>query len=393
MIISKVFCYIRGFLTIIIEGLFPERFINICSLNKIELKNIKRKDSTHILADMKIGDFGKLHKIHKKANCKIHIQKKYGLLFFIHRHRKRKALIAGILLFFLLLNILTQFVWIINITGNVDVSQDEILKCAYSAGLRTGMSVSKVDSSEIQSYMMTNMDRLSFVSVNRIGTTVNIDVRERAKMRKHFDRDVPVNIISAQSGVVEKILTKSGTAVVKEGDVVYKGQLLVSSANDSKLYGIKYSHSDAEILGRVWHEKSLPVNSYDTKKTSTGEVLKKRKLKFFNFSVNLFIKNKILFEKYDILSYTKYITLGKGKVLPIGIETTEYKEYKEERVKMSEKEIKNKLSSELNKECKDGEIVNKTIKKKDGIITVTYECLEDITQEEELNDGGKISGS
>lgn len=393
MIISKIFCYIKGFITIIIEGLFPERFINICSLNKIELKNIKRKDSTHIFADIKIGDFKKLHKIHKKANCKIHIQKRYGFLFFIHRHRKRKAFIVGIFLFFVILNILTRFIWTVNITGNTDVSETEILNCLQKAGISTGISIGKVNSSEIQSYLMTNMDKLGFVSVNRIGTTLNIDVREREKPRKHFDRFVPVNIISSQNGVIEKIITKSGTAVVKEGDVVYKGQLLVSSANDSKLYGIKYSHSDAEILGRVWHEKSLPTNYRDTKKVSTGKVKRKKKLLFFNFSVNLFIKNKILFEKYDILSYTKYISLGDGKNLPIGIETTEYREYEENSVNLSEKEIEEKLFFELDKECKDCKVVNKTTKKKDGMITVTYECLEDITQEEELNDSGKISGS
>ena len=389
----KIADYIKGYVSIKINGLFPERFINLCAKNKIVLNNIKRKSKNEITADISIGNFKKLKKVTKTSKCKVHITKKYGFRFFTHRFKKRKTLATGIIIFFVILWSLTKFVWIIDITGNETVDDALILECAKSGGLKTGMLASSVDSKKIKAYIMTNMEELSYVSVNKNGTTVYIDVRERENKREHFDKYTFSNIVADQSGVVESVLVQSGTAAVKKGDVVYKGQLLVSGATDNKYLGIKYSNSDAVIKERVWHEKTVDIPYYIEEKVPTGKAKSKRKVKIFDFSLNLFVKNKILFEKYDILSYTDYISLGKGKVLPIGIETTRYEEYKTKRTELTLEQTKDLLIKELDEQYKDSEIISRTFEFKDNKLTVTYECMEDIGREEEIDDNGKTSGS
>ena len=389
----KIADYIKGYVSIKISGLFPERFINLCAKNKIPLNNIKRKTKNEITADLSVSNFKKLRKITKTTGCKVHITQKYGLRFFMHRFKKRKAFVLGIAAFFIILWSLTKFVWIIDITGNENVEDNSILEYAKNGGLKTGMLTALVDSQKIKSYIMTNMEELSYVSVTKYGTTVYIDVREREEKREHFDKYTFSNIVADQSGVVESVLVQSGTAAVKKGDVVYKGQLLVSGATDNKYLGIKYSNSDAVIKARVWHEKTVNIPYYTEEKVPTGNTKAKRKLKILNFSLNLFTKNKILFEKYDILSYTNYISLGKGKVLPIGVETTRYEEYKTKRTKLSLEQTKDLLLKELDKQYKDSEIISRTFEIKDNKLTVTYECIEDIGREEEIDDNGKTSGS
>ena len=169
----------------------------------------------------------------------------------------------GIAAFFIILWSLTKFVWIIDITGNENVEDNSILEYAKNGGLKTGMLTALVDSQKIKSYIMTNMEELSYVSVTKYGTTVYIDVREREEKREHFDKYTFSNIVADQSGVVESVLVQSGTAAVKKGDVVYKGQLLVSGATDNKYLGIKYSNSDAVIKARVWHEKTVNIPYLD----------------------------------------------------------------------------------------------------------------------------------
>ena len=389
----KLADYIKGYVSIKISGLFPERFINLCAKNKIPLNNIKRKTKNEITADLSVSNFKKLRKITKTTGCKVHITQKYGLRFFMHRFKKRKAFVLGIAAFFIILWGLTKFVWIIDITGNENVEDNSILEYAKNGGLKTGMLTALVDSQKIKSYIMTNMEELSYVSVTKYGTTVYIDVREREEKREHFDKYTFSNIVADQSGVVESVLVQSGTAAVKKGDVVYKGQLLVSGATDNKYLGIKYSNSDAVIKARVWHEKTVNIPYYTEEKVPTGNTKAKRKLKILNFSLNLFTKNKILFEKYDILSYTNYISLGKGKVLPIGVETTRYEEYKTKRTKLSLEQTKDLLLKELDNQYKDSEIISRTFEIKDNKLTVTYECIEDIGREEEIDDNGKTSGS
>lgn len=389
----KITNYLKGYISIIIEGLFPERFINLCTKNKIPLWNIHRKTEIGITADIGTMDFKKLRKISRNSRCKVHIYKKCGLPFFLYRHRKRKALVLGFAIFFTLLWGLTQFVWVIDITGNKKIEDTVILEYAKKGGLKTGMLAVTVESKKVQNYIMTNMEELSFVSVNRTGTTVQIDVREREEQREHFDKNTPSNIIATQSGVIESVLVQSGTASVKKGDIVYKGQLLVSGAADNAYLGIKYSNSDAQIKARVWHEKTVDLPYYIEEKVPTGEVKRKKTIKFFDFSVNLYIKNKILFEKYDILSYTNYISLGKGKILPIGVETTSYEEYEIKRTELTEEETKKLLLDDLNKLYKDSEIISRTFEIKNNKMTAVFECIEEIGREEELNDNGETPGS
>ena len=389
----KINNYLKGYILILIEGVFPERFINLATKNKIDLWDVRRKSNNSISAHVAIKDFKKIRKFAKNSNCKIHIIKKHGLKFFIYKHRKRKVLLSGFIIFFLILWTLTQFVWIIYITGNNKIPDKVILECASKAGLHTGMPVTAVDSDNIRDYLMTNMNELSYVSVTQNGTTVSIDIREREEKREHFDKNTPSNIIASQSGVIESVLVQSGTAAIKKGDVVYKGQLLVSGAADNKYLGIKYSNSDANILARVWHEKTVQLPYYTEQKIQTGRTKKYKTLKIFDFSINLFVKNKILFEKYDILSYTNYISLGEGKILPIGIETLSYNEYETRKTKLTEEQTKELLLSEFNNLYKNTEIISRSFKTKDNNLTIIFECIENIGQEEVLDDNREISGS
>ena len=392
MLISSIINYIRGCVTVIISGLFPERFINLCTKGNIPLWNIKRINKTRIQAEMSIKNFKKTHKVHKKSDCKLHIVEKHGLPFFLYRHRKRKALVIGMVVFFGIIFFLSKFVWIIEVTGTENLPGQDIIDCAYHAGLKTGILAKDVDSSQIQSHIMYHMEEIGFVTVNRTGCVVRIDVRERAEKREHFDKSTPSNLVATESGVIESTLVQSGTAVVTKGDIVYKGQLLVSGATDSVVNGIKLSRSDGQIKARVWREKTIQLPAYSTEKTPTGNVINKRKLKIFDFSLNLFIKNKILFEKYHILSYTKYIPLGNDTFVPIGIETTTYTEYTEIRTKLTEAQAKKQLTDEMDMLCKDAEIVNRIITKKDNTMTAVYECITDIAAEEEINDGETSGG-
>lgn len=392
MFFSNILNYIKGYLTIVIEGLFPERLINLCALKNIPLWNLQRRDKTHISANMNIYNFRRIKEINRKAKCTVHIEKKHGIPFVVYRYRKRKLLVLGIVVFFVALYIMTQFVWVIELTGNTKITKEQMLDCVSPAGLYLGVPTKNVDSQELQSHIMTSLEQVAFVTVNTKGSTVYIDIREREPKRTHFDKNIPVNIVASQSGVIESTLVQNGTSLVKKGDVVYKGQLLVSGADDSKLYGIKYTHSDGQILARVWHEKTVSLPSYKTEKIVSDNKITKRKLKIFGLNVNLYVKNKILFEKYDILSYTNYIRLGNNLELPIGIETTEYSEYIEKSVKLSEEQLKKQLVEEMDKEYSESQIISRNFKIQDDKMTVTYECIEDIAEKEEINGVREISG-
>ena len=58
--------YIIGYVNVVIEGYYIERFINICISKKILLWNIKRRKASILYANINVKDFKRLRAIAKK---------------------------------------------------------------------------------------------------------------------------------------------------------------------------------------------------------------------------------------------------------------------------------------------------------------------------------------
>ena len=92
MVIKKIINYIYGYLRIVVEGYYIERFINICTTNKILIWNLKREKGVKLYLNIGIKDFYRAVKVAKKLKCRIKILKRKGVPFIINRYRKRKAI-------------------------------------------------------------------------------------------------------------------------------------------------------------------------------------------------------------------------------------------------------------------------------------------------------------
>ena len=90
MSIKNLESYLNGYVNIYVEGYFIERFINMCRLQKIYLWNIVKKNDIYLTVNIGIKDFKKIRKTAKKTKCKVGINRKKGLPFFLHRYKKRK---------------------------------------------------------------------------------------------------------------------------------------------------------------------------------------------------------------------------------------------------------------------------------------------------------------
>ena len=57
MFIKIMLNYIFGYVNILIEGYYIERFINICRNKKIAIWNLKRKEGINLYLNIGINDF------------------------------------------------------------------------------------------------------------------------------------------------------------------------------------------------------------------------------------------------------------------------------------------------------------------------------------------------
>ena len=107
--------YILGYVNIVVEGFFIERFINMCISKKIFFWNTKRNKSTIFSANIGVTNFKDVVKIAKKCQCKIMIKRKRGLPFLLNKYRKRKIFAVSFGLFIIGIIVVSNFIWNIEI--------------------------------------------------------------------------------------------------------------------------------------------------------------------------------------------------------------------------------------------------------------------------------------
>ena len=392
MFIKIIFSYLLGFLRISVEGYYIERFINICKNKKITIWNLKRNSNISLLLNVRINEFKDVCKIAKKTGSKLKIKNKKGLPFLLHRYKKRKIFLILLLLVVILIGLSSVFVWNVDISVEDNEELVNIREDLESAGLKTGILKSKINTKEIINKIRLEREDVAWMGIELKGTNAIVRVVKTDEKPEIIDDDEYCNIVSNKSGVITKISAQEGTANVKVGDTIKEGDVLINGWMEGKFTGIRYVHAKGEIEAKVWYTKSKKVPYTFTETQDTGNEENKYGIKFGNFEIN-FSKKYSKFEIYDTIETENKIRLFSDFYLPISIIKTTYKEKKEAQKTYTVEEAKNigikELEEELDKEIENKDnIVNKNIntyEQVDGVeVYVTYEVLENIGTNEKI---------
>ena len=382
MIKKRVEGYFTGFVNIHVEGYFIERFINMCRIQKIYLWDIEKKNDIYLTANIGISDFKKLKKIAKKTKCKVGINRKKGVPFFLHKYKKRKVFIIMMFLILLSLLILSRFIWNIEIkiTGD-NLQEEEILNSLNENGLYIGENKNDIDVKEIINNIRLARSDIAWIGIDLKGTNAIVEVVEAEEKPEIIEQDEYCNIVSNKEGKIVKINANTGTAMVKPGDVVKEGSLLIGGWMEGKYTGTRFVRATGEIEALVWYTEKATVNFKETKVEKTGNMEKKYAININNFRINLY-KRLSNFEKYDTIYATKKLKLFSNFYIPVELIECNNSEIKKEEAKRRAEEKLNKKIT--NKENINNIMVNYTIKDNAVEAEVTYEVFENIGTNEKI---------
>lgn len=384
--------YILGYLEIKVEGYFIEKFINNCLKSNIFLWNIKRKRTTIMTCNIGVKDFKNIRKILKQTKCRIKIEKKKGLPFTFNKYRKRKIFALLIFIILIIIAILSNFVWNIQIEGTEKISKDELIQTLKEEGLSIGKFKPGIETREIINKVRLDRDDIAWIGIEITGTNAIVKVVEAEEKPEIVDEDEYCNIVATKDGVVTKIMAQNGTPLVKNGDLIKKGTVLIGGWLEGKYTGTRYVHSNGQVEAKVWYTQKERVYLKETKKEDTGETQNKYSVNINNFIIN-FNKRVSKFENYDTIEEAKKIKLFSNFYLPIELVKTTYKEYKvveiahtlEEAKTIGIERAKDKLNAQIeNTNNITDEQVN--IKEETNFVDVevVYEVKENIGTKEKI---------
>ena len=374
----RFFC---GILEVEFFGIYPEKIINLCAKNRIAVWNV-HYGNNKIRLFITVKDFKRLPKILKRSGLRLHILNKTGFPFFINRYKRRFGIFAGIVIFFAVLQFMSGFIWIIEVEGNKTVTDREILAICEEIGIKIGVKRNSIDTKNTPQDLLLKTDKLSWGSFNIEGCKLTVNVTEIVP--KTEDNTVATNLKAAKDGIIEKIDVTSGNPVVKVGDIVKKGDLLVSGITET-MRDTKFVHSIGTVTAKT--EETITLFEPFIKKTETltGKTAKRRVLEVFGIKIPLYIgKEKGNFKTETDCKNLKLLSQN----IPIKIYTKKFIFVKKENLTRDYNELCQQLRERLEKESKTKNFNVKTkdfTQNENGVtLTAVVTKTEDITYSENL---------
>ncbi len=333
LFLYRFFC---GFLKVEFFGVYPEKVLNLCAKNGINIWSA-RYQKQKIRCKILVRDFLCLRKILRKSGIRVHILEKRGFPFFIRRYNKRFGIFAGIIIFFAFLQIMSGYIWVIDVVGNQKVSEAEIISVCKEIGIKQGVRKSKINAKADAQEMLLKNDKLAWGSLNIEGCKLTVNVTEITE--NSTDNTDASNLVAAEVGVIKHIDVKSGNCVVKVGDVVKKGDVLVSGIIES-LNGTRFVRSRGEIIAETETEITVKEPLVSKEAIPNGKTKKKRVLEFFTIKIPLYLgAEKGVFETQENIWQMKLF----GQKVPVKIYTKRFIFAVEHTVKITTQEAEKNL--------------------------------------------------
>ncbi|SHE30466.1 similar to stage IV sporulation protein [Caldanaerobius fijiensis DSM 17918] len=271
MLRNNVWNYLKGYVNIRIDGLSIEKFINMAVTRKIWLKDVKRLSNTSMLATVSIRGFFALRPVARKLKLKISIVDKNGYPFLLSKIKRRKVFVFGIIFCFLFVMYISSFIWVIDIHGNEKVSTKTIEEVLARCGVKPGVFKYGIKPSEIERKLLIDIDDLAWAGVMIQGTRISVSVVEKKKPPKVKTDNAPSNIVASKDAIIDRIITFQGDPVVKDGDTVKAGQILVTGIIQREGVPTRFVHSSAIIDARTWYEEEAMIPIKDSKFVDTDK--------------------------------------------------------------------------------------------------------------------------
>ncbi len=286
-----------------------------------------------------------------------------GVLPFLKSHGDRVGLGIGMLICMICLYISSLFIWDIKIEPIEGMSDDEVNEILNKAGLYQGVYIPSLDLERIRLNVLMSTDKLSYITVNINGSVATVQGQKRdEKKETDVKDDSPCNVVANEDGQIIRYQTKSGLVCRAVGDVVRKGELLISGMYEDEKLGVRTVRANGEVYAEVsrYIEVYYPCTVYE--KTRTDNTSKGMSIEIFGKEIGISSCDE--YGHYDEETEKKELVLF-GVKLPLSVYLTERYEYGYVKRVLNEEETYRRALAEFEKklvaETSHGELTEKDV--------------------------------
>lgn len=379
--------FFSGMVKVSLKGRGIERFINQLIRHQILVWNVKKHGDESITCYILLKDIPKIRQIIRNSGCKLSFLEKKGLPFLIKKAIQNSGFFIGIILFFIVITLLSNMVWGIEIKGANPETEHKIMKELEKMGIKKGklqFFIRDVDS--IQKELTDKIDEITWVGVVLNGTTYEFEVVEK-NLPEPAKKLSPRNLVAKKEAIITSMFVEEGQALVKINDYVKKGQVLVSGEIGSE-ENKKQVPAQGEIFGETWYKSDVEVPLNSIFHVLTGDFRERYFLSIGHFQIPIYGFKKIEFKEYEIEKDIKKIRFLKW-TLPIAIQVNTFREKevvtrnytKQQAFQAAKKIAKQELLHKLPQKAtiKGEKVLHQGIDNGKVKLSIHYQVIEEIT--------------
>ncbi|MBQ8175341.1 MAG: sporulation protein YqfD [Clostridia bacterium] len=384
----RILHYLLGYVKIKVRAEKKEACINLLRDKKMDSWDYFVADDTFFLSTTRGGAAVLAASLFENETLDAEA---IGLLPSLWHARNRVGLLLGALTSALIFLWLSSYVWDVRVEGNLRLSNEKVLEQLEEAGLSVGTPIRHLDQKQIAGDVLLASDELSFVRINMNGTVAHVTVRERDAAPDSEKKEC-ANLVAKTDATVEILSVSAGNVQVHSGQVVKRGDILVSGITEG-LHGSRLVRAKGEVYGRVERTFTITVPAEIT--VSEEEYTKTTAFSFLFFgkSINIYRNTGNLPASYATIYHGDAFYLGDSIKLPFGVERSILHAYTDRQKTLTEEEqvrlAYSRLGEQMLPYLQNAELLSKSMYgsfgKEGYTLTCALQTLENIALTQEFS--------
>lgn len=267
------------------EGLNLERLIRQAGEKGIALSGIRRLGSRKLRGQVDEADAAALQMLAEKGGWGFTLGMRLGLGRLADGLRRRIPLAVMCVLVLAAVICASRMMWQVSIQG-AGVYEADLRAYLDEVGIRPVRWKSGVDPAALRDALEWRYPDVAWVEVGWRGMTLQVNVITGTAVGDTIDLSGQGDVVAARDGVISSVVTVAGTPMVKRGDVVRRGQVLISGEERTLGEAVRPVSARGVVMARVWDGASVRMSVSEQATVYTGRTQQAQtvRLPWFNLS-------------------------------------------------------------------------------------------------------------
>ncbi len=256
-------------ISVTVEGLNIGRFLRQAGDRDIKLTGLRRVNPKKVTALLREDQLPALRELALRGGWTLITGQRQGAGKGVDWLQRRWLLGAAAICAGIALLAASRVMWRIEVIDGGAYDAD-IHAALNEMGVEAPMLRSRVDVDAIRDELEWRYPRIAWIEAGWRGTTLVVRAVEGVLPRMDGVQDEPFDVVASRDAVIHSIVTRAGTPVVKSGDIVQKGDVLIKGEERTSDGAVKPVAARGDVIARVWEGAVVSVSALEVTTSYTG---------------------------------------------------------------------------------------------------------------------------